>query len=63
MAQTEVIQPRWSGLVIVAAPGPSLTPEVAEACREQTVLAIGEAWQRVPWAEVLYHCDVRWWDA
>ena len=63
MSQTEVIQPRWSGLVIVAAPGPSLTPEVAEACRGQRVLAIGEAWQRVPWAEVLYHCDAKLWDA
>ena len=27
------------------------------------MLAIGEAWQRVPWAEVLYHCDGKWWDA
>lgn len=61
MSEAEVLQPRWSGLVIVAAPGPSLTKDVAEACRCQRVLAIGEAWQRLPWAEVLYHADFLWW--
>jgi hypothetical protein len=50
-------------MVIVAAPGPSLTPAVAEACQEHRVLAVGEAWQAIPWAEVLYHCDAKWWDA
>jgi hypothetical protein len=62
LSATEVIEPRWSGLVIVAAPGPSLTPAVAEACKGQRVVAVGEAWQAVPWAEALYHCDAKWWD-
>jgi hypothetical protein len=49
-------------MVIVAAPGPSLTPTVAEACKGQRVVAVGEAWQRVAWAEILYHCDANWWN-
>lgn len=63
MPEPEVIVKRWNSLAVVAAPGPSLTPEVAEACKGHRVLAIGEAWRRVPWAEVLYHCDARLWDA
>jgi hypothetical protein len=50
-------------VVIVAAPGPSLIPDVAEACRGHRVLAVGDAWQRIPWADVLYHCDARYWKA
>jgi len=59
----ETITPRWSdGTVIVAAPGPSLTREVAAACNTgRPVLAVGDAWRRLPWAEVLYHCDSAWW--
>lgn len=58
----ETIQPRWTGLCVVAAPGPSLTKEVAAACKGQRVLAVGDAWRRLPWAEVLYHCDSAWWN-
>lgn len=47
----------------MAAPGPSLTEAVAEACKGYRVVAVGTAWRRVPWAEVLYHCDAKWWDA
>jgi hypothetical protein len=59
----EVITPRWAGqTVIVAAPGPSLTLDVAAACNTaRPVLAVGDAWRRLPWAEVLYHCDAAWW--
>lgn len=63
MAATEVVQRRWAGLAIVAAPGPALTAKVAEACKGHTVVAVGAAWQRLPWADVLYACDARWWDA
>jgi hypothetical protein len=53
---------RWKdGLVIVAAPGPSLTPEVAEACRGQNVVVVQDAYRLLPWADVLYGCDVAWW--
>lgn len=58
------IAPRWHDgrKVIVAAPGPSLTPEVAERCRGFTALAIKEAYRLLPWAEVLYGCDGKFWD-
>lgn len=56
------IEPRWSGRVIVAATGPSLTAEQAEACRNEIVVAVNDAWRLFPWARVLYACDEAWWD-
>jgi hypothetical protein len=58
------VAPRWHDgrTVIVAAPGPSLTPKVAERCRNHTVVAIKEAYRLLPWAEVLYGCDGKFWD-
>lgn len=47
---------------IVAAPGPSLTPEIAEQCRGHKVMAINDAWRLLPFADVLYACDATWWD-
>jgi len=58
----ETIVPRWAGRrVVVVAPGPSLTAEVAEALRGEIVIAINDAWRMVPWAAVLYACDGSWW--
>jgi len=48
--------------LIVAASGPSLTPELAEKCRGRRVLAINDAYRLIPWADVLYACDAAWWD-
>lgn len=56
------ISKRWNGLCIVAAPGPSLTEEVAEACKGHHVVAVNDAWRRVPFAEVLYAGDSSWWE-
>jgi hypothetical protein len=55
------IEKRWSGHCIVAAPGPSLTPEVAEACRGERVIAVSDAYRLLPWADVLYSCGADWW--
>lgn len=53
---------RWPGrTVVVAATGPSLTPEVAAACREHPAIAVNDAWRLMPWADVLYSCDGAWW--
>lgn len=58
----ESVEPRWRGeCCIVAAPGPSLSPEVAEACRGDRVIAVNDAYRRLPFADVLYACDARWW--
>jgi hypothetical protein len=56
------ISKRWSGFCIVAAPGPSLTEEVAEACKGYHVVAVNDAWRRLPFAEVLYAGDSSWWE-
>src|SRR5687768_12539012 len=53
---------RWSGRCIVAASGPSLTPEVAEMCRGERVVAVNDAYRLMPWAEVTYACDAGWWE-
>lgn len=53
---------RWSGRCIVAASGPSLTPEVAEMCRGERVIAVNDAYRLLPFADVLYACDAAWWD-
>lgn len=47
---------------IVAASGPSLTPEVAELCRGRRVIAVNDAYRRIPSADVLYAGDGDWWD-
>jgi hypothetical protein len=60
--QCTVVAPRWRGQVcVVAAPGPSLTPEVAERCHGVRVVAVGDAWRLLPWADILYANDADWW--
>ena len=48
----------------MAAPGPSLTSEVAEAVYNTAwpVIACQDAHRLMPWADVLYGCDARWWE-
>jgi len=46
---------------VVAATGPSLTEEVAERCRGKNVIAVNDAWQLMPFAQVLYGPDPEWW--
>jgi len=51
---------KFSGLVIVAAPGPSLA-SLADKCHGFPVVAVQDAWRLVPWADVMYGCDAKWW--
>src|SRR5262245_32085659 len=55
--KTNPVSSRGWSTVIVAAPGPSLTEAVAEACRGQHVIAVNRAYLRMPFAEVLYCGD------
>lgn len=56
------IKPIWTNRpAIVAATGPSLTIETAEKCRGIATIAINDAYRRLPWADLLYACDDRWW--
>lgn len=48
-------------LWIVAAPGPSLTPEVAALCRGN-VLAVNDAYRRLPDATAMYAADREFWN-
>jgi len=59
----------WPGAaVIVAATGPSLTPDVVEACRvahaagTHRAIAVSDAWRVMPWADAMYSLDAKWWD-
>lgn len=64
MLQT-VITRRWpSSTVIVAGTGPSLSKEVADACapRLYPTIAVNDAYQLFPKADILYACDAKWWD-
>jgi hypothetical protein len=68
LARPEKISPSWQGEpCIVAATGPSLTPEVAQTCRmarwlrQWRVIAVQDAYRLMPWADALYGCDPRWW--
>lgn len=62
----EPVPRRWPGeTVIVAATGPSLTPEVAALCRLPWLptIVVNDAVRLLPWADVLYACDGPWWAA
>jgi hypothetical protein len=62
MPKCEVLEPRWNGPVIVAATGRSLNKIDPEACRGFPIIAVKEAWERFPFAEVLYACDNHVWE-
>lgn len=53
----------WPGeTVTILGGGPSLTPVDVAAVRGQTrVIALNNAYQLAPWADVLYACDQKWW--
>jgi hypothetical protein len=61
-ATTVKVTGRWEGkTVVVAATGPSLTPEVAAMCADVPVLAVNDAYRLFPNAEILFACDAGWW--
>lgn len=57
------IERRWGGATVVcAATGPSLSAGQVQHCREVPTIAVSDAYKLMPWADVLYSCDTRWWD-
>jgi len=60
---TETVVRRWHGdeTIVVAATGPSLTPDVAQAVAGYPVVAVSDAWRLIPEAAILYSCDAAWW--
>lgn len=64
------IEREWVGLPCVCvAPGPSLSVPQLEMIREWRlrngcrVIAINDNYRCMPWADVLYFADHRWWEA
>jgi hypothetical protein len=62
-----MIEKRWPGAkCIVAATGPSLTPEVAErvnaAAATHKIIAVNDAYKLLPFADLLYGMDSQWWN-
>jgi len=55
------ISPDWGDVCIVAAPGPSLTADIAARCRGVPTIAVNDAYRLFPDAELLYACDAEWW--
>ena len=59
----KVVEKRWAGAtVFVAATGPSLTDDIAEALRGRNTIAVNDAYKLLPHAPVLYACDAKWWE-
>lgn len=49
--------------VVIIASGPSLTQEDVDYCRDKaTVYVVNNAYKLAPWADLLYACDLEWWD-
>jgi len=66
--QLQRISADWDCPVVVAATGPSLTPDVAAKVRRARwpdakcrVIAVNDAYRLLPYADVLYACDEKWW--
>ena len=48
-------------LIVCLGTGPSLTRADVARVQGQRVIAINNAYQVAPWADVLYACDAKWW--
>mgnify|MGYP002145968013 CR=1 FL=1 len=55
--------PDWSGeTCIIVASGPSAAAVPLEQAKGKAkIIAINDSWRLCPWADVLYGCDVKWW--
>lgn len=48
---------------VIVASGPSLTQEDVDHIKDKAfVIAINESYRMCPWADVLYACDLTWWN-
>lgn len=56
--------PDWSGqAAVIVASGASATVEAIAQLRGRVrVIVVNTSYQLAPWADVLYACDLKWWD-
>lgn len=53
---------RWPGArIVVVGTGPSLQPEDLLPFVHDPILVINDAYRLVPWADVIYAPDAKWW--
>lgn len=65
-----ISEERWSGFdVVCIASGPSLTQADCDAVKNwrslgnnRRVIVINSSYKLAPWADVLYACDLKWWN-
>lgn len=64
LPHSSAIQPIWYGQrVAVIGGGPSLTEtDVKKLNGKCKVIAVNDAYKLASWANVLYSCDLKWWD-
>jgi len=48
--------------IVVVASGPSLTREDVKRIRGERVIVVNTTVKMIPWADVLYACDLKWWE-
>lgn len=67
MRGTRIVPPPWypdwsSDKVVIVGSGPSaIDAPIGIAKGAAKVVAINDSWRLVPWADLLYACDGRWW--
>lgn len=56
------ILPEWTGrAAFIVAGGPSVLSQDLELLRGRCVIAINDSHERIPWADILFFADARWW--
>lgn len=57
--------PKWDGGVcVIVASGPSAKgADLSIARGLARVIVVNDSWRLAPWADVLYACDCKWWQA
>jgi hypothetical protein len=61
MASCEILEERWNGPVLVVATGASLKKIDPAICRGVPTIAVKQAWELFPWADVLFATDNHVW--
>lgn len=57
------VLPEWAGEVAyLLGCGPSLNRADVNRLQGRRVIAINDSYLLAPWAEVLYFCDLKWWE-
>jgi hypothetical protein len=63
MARHWNIQPEWQGeTAYIVAGGPSVKSENLELLKGKRVIAINSSYEAVPFADLLFFADSRWWN-